>query len=214
PGRGARVCVRRVLWRLHDQLDRGPDRPLPLPGQPRRQPRRAHGLPDDGGAVVPGVGARRAPVGEARGPRAAPPHRPYPEVEDADARGPRREGLSRGLRPGPRDLHRPAAPRHPLEAARLSRREPLGAEAAELQAVARDRDRLAGPVAEDGRRGPPSGGPRVPRRRRRIASLAALAQNGTKPTPANRLPHAPGALIFSFTIPARRLLRGSSDSAE
>ena len=46
-------------------------RPLPLPGQPRRQPRRADGLLRHRGAVVPRVGARRHAVGEPRRLRAS-----------------------------------------------------------------------------------------------------------------------------------------------
>ena len=49
------------------------------------------------------------------------------------------EGLPRGVHPGPRHLHRPPAAGRPVEAPLLPGREPLGAEAAELQAVARDR---------------------------------------------------------------------------
>ena len=54
----------RLVRRLHDQLDRRPDRPLQGAGLPRRQPRRAHGLLRHRGAVVPRVGARRHAVGQ------------------------------------------------------------------------------------------------------------------------------------------------------
>ena len=54
------------------------------------------------------------------------------QVEDANAGDHRREGLSHSLFAGPRQLHRAPAPRHAVEAAGLPRREPLGAEAEEL----------------------------------------------------------------------------------
>ncbi len=114
-GRGAGLRARRVLRRLHDQLDRRPvARPLPLPRQPRRQPRRAHGLLRHRGAVVPRVGARRHAVG--RSPRAtrsttrsttcANWKTPTLVVHGArDYRVVDTQGLS--------DVHRAAAPRDP-----------------------------------------------------------------------------------------------------
>ena len=66
--------ARRLLRRLHDQLDRrGLARPLPLPGQPRRQPRRAPRLLRHRGALVPGAGARRHALG---GPGGLPEAQP------------------------------------------------------------------------------------------------------------------------------------------
>ena len=59
--------ARRVLRRLHDQLDRRQlAGPLQVPRHPRRQPRRADGLLRHRGAVVPGVGARAARRGRTR----------------------------------------------------------------------------------------------------------------------------------------------------
>ena len=54
------------------------------------------------------------------------------ELEDADAGDHRREGFPHPLHAGPRRLHRAPAPRHPVAAARLPGREPLGAEAEEF----------------------------------------------------------------------------------
>ena len=78
--------ARRLVRRLHDQLDQRQDRSLQGAGLPRRQPRRAHGVLRHRGAVVPRVGARRHAVGEARGLHEAQPDRPREELEDADAR--------------------------------------------------------------------------------------------------------------------------------
>ena len=54
---------------------------------------------------------------------------------------------------GLRALHRAAAPRHPVEDALLPRRRPLGAEAAELEALVPDGGRLVRSVVEDRKRG-------------------------------------------------------------
>ena len=142
PGRRARRLVRR----LHDQLDRRQDRPLQGAGLPRRQPRRADGVLRHRGAVVPRVGARRPAVGEARGLRQAQPDRPREELEDADAGDPRRARLPDPGRPGHGHVHRAAAQGHPEPVPVLPRREPLGAQAAELAAVARGGARLDRPL--------------------------------------------------------------------
>ena len=148
PRRDPDVRPRRLVRRLHDQLDRRPaaGRPLQVPGQPRRQHRRAQRLLHDRGAVVPGVGARRHALGQPAGLREAQPDRLREELEDADAGHPRPEGLPGRLLAGPRHLHRPAAQGHPVEAPLLPRREPLGPQARELHPVARDGARLAGRV--------------------------------------------------------------------
>ena len=54
------------------------------------------------------------------------------QLEDADAGDHQREGLPHPLHAGPRRLHRAPAPQYPVASARLPRREPLGAEAEEL----------------------------------------------------------------------------------
>ena len=106
--------ARRVVRRLHDQLDQRPDRSLQGARLPRRQPRRAHGLLRHRGAVVPRVGARRHAVGEARGLHEAQPDRPREELEDADARHPRRPRLPRRRHAGHVDVHRAPAQGHPV----------------------------------------------------------------------------------------------------
>ena len=90
-GRRARRRPRRLLRRLHGQLDR---RRLAGPfqgaGLARRQPRRALRLLRHRGALVPRVGARRHAVGEPGRLRQAQSGRPGEELEDADAGRPRR----------------------------------------------------------------------------------------------------------------------------
>jgi dipeptidyl aminopeptidase/acylaminoacyl peptidase len=142
---GSRMgAARRVVRRLHDQLDQRQDRSLQGAGLPRRQPRRAARLLRHRGAVVPRVGARRHPVGQPRRLRQAQPHRPRRQLEDPHPRRPRRPGLPRRRDPGHVHLHRPPAQRHPLPLPLLPRREPLGPQAPELQALARRSPRLAG----------------------------------------------------------------------
>jgi hypothetical protein len=63
---------------------------------------------------------------------------------------PRRQGLPRAAGPGHRHLHRAAGQRHREQVPALPRREPLGAEAAELHAVAHRGVRLAGEVHRRG----------------------------------------------------------------
>ena len=58
-----------------------------------------------------------------------------PELEDAAAGRHQREGLPHPLHAGDRRLHRAPAPQHPVAAADLPGREPLGAEAEELGAM-------------------------------------------------------------------------------
>ena len=70
------------------------------------------------------------------GLRAVQPGQPCRQVARADAGGPGRQGFPHPGRTGHRHLHRAAAPRHPEPVAALPGREPLGAEAAELGAVA------------------------------------------------------------------------------
>ncbi len=66
-GRGSGLRPGRLLRRVHDQLDRGElARRIPLPGEPRRGFRPADHVLRNRGALVPGVGARRAPIGRAR----------------------------------------------------------------------------------------------------------------------------------------------------
>ncbi len=74
-------------------------------------------------------------------------------LEDADAGGPRRARLPHPRGPGDRHLQRPPAAGHPQPVPRLPRREPLGAQARQQRALARDRARLARPLAEAGRSG-------------------------------------------------------------
>ena len=63
--RPARPDVRggRIVRRLHDRLDRWPHRALQVPGQPRRRLRPCRGVRVDRGAMVPGMGDARHPVG-------------------------------------------------------------------------------------------------------------------------------------------------------
>ncbi len=64
------------------------------------------------------------------------------ELEDADARHPRRPRLPRRRDARARHVHRPAAQGHSEPIDRIPRREPLGAQAAKQQAVARRSARL------------------------------------------------------------------------
>ena len=71
-------------------------------------------------------------------------------VEDADAGDHRREGFPHPLHAGAGELHRAPAARHPVAAAGVPEREPLGAEAEELAAMVWRGAGLDGQV--DGRR--------------------------------------------------------------
>ena len=142
--------ARRLVRRLHDQLDRRPHRPLQVPGLPRRQPRRAHGLLRHRGAVVPGVGARRPALGQPGGLRASTTRSSSCENwktpmlvihGEKDFRVVDTQGISTFTA-----LQRKGIPSKLLY---LPGREPLGAQAGQLDPVARDRARLARPVAEE-----------------------------------------------------------------
>ncbi len=136
-GRRAGGGPRRLLRRLHDQLDRRPlARPLPRPGQPRRPVRPARHVLQHRGAVVPGVGVRRPLLRGDGGAREAQPREPRRRVEDTHAGDPRRARLPRPRHPGHRHLHRPPAARHPQPLPLLPRREPLGLEAGQQRALA------------------------------------------------------------------------------
>ena len=71
------------------------------------------------------------------------------ELEDAAAGDHQRERLPHPLHAGDRRLHRAPAPQHPVAAAGLPGREPLGAEAEELDPMVRRGVRLAGAMAGD-----------------------------------------------------------------
>ena len=78
----------------------------------------------------------------------AQPDRPRRQVEDADARHPRRPRLPRRRHAGHVDVHGAAAQGHPEPLPLLPRREPLGAEAGQQHPLARDGARLARQVAQ------------------------------------------------------------------
>ena len=140
--------ARRVVRRLHDQLDRRQlAGSLQVPGLPRRQPRRAHGAtstPRSCGSRSGSTAARRGsnPEGYAK-------HNPIDLVKNwktptlvihggHDYRVVETQGMATFTA-----LQRKGIPsRVPL----LPRREPLGAQAAEPHAVARRGARLAGPA--------------------------------------------------------------------
>ena len=78
---------RRVVRRLHGQLDRRPHRPLSRARLPRRRLRPALDVRLDRGAVVRGLGVRRARTGRTpRSTSAGAPARFVEELQDADAR--------------------------------------------------------------------------------------------------------------------------------
>ena len=132
--RQPRLRARRLLRRLHDELDRGPlARPVQMHRPARRRVRRPrHGLRDRG-AVVRRMGARRPSLLRGAGRvREMEPGQLRTELEDAAAGDHQRERLPHPLHAGHRGVHRAAAPQHPVAAAGLPRREPLGAEAEEL----------------------------------------------------------------------------------
>ena len=96
-GRGPRGRPRRLVRRLHDQLDRRQlAGPVPLPRQSRRQHRRANGLLRHGRTLVPRMGAARPAVGEPRRVPTAQSHRLRRCMENPHARDPRRPRLPRG----------------------------------------------------------------------------------------------------------------------
>ena len=66
PRQGPHGRARRVVRRVHDQLDQRQDRPLQGARLPRRQPRRDARVLPDRGAVVSGVGAQGAFRGRTR----------------------------------------------------------------------------------------------------------------------------------------------------
>ena len=70
------------------------------------------------------------------------------ELEDADARRARRQGLPDRRHAGHLGLHGAAAQGDPVQAAVLPRREPLGAQPRQQHPLARHGERLAGQVAE------------------------------------------------------------------
>jgi hypothetical protein len=128
----------RILWRIHDELDRGPvARQVQVHRPARWRVRRAcHGLRNRG-AVVRRMGTRRTRLLRgARGVREVEPGEPRGQVEDADAGGDEREGLPHSLYPGPCRLHRVADAQGPVRTAGLPRREPLGAQGEEFTAMA------------------------------------------------------------------------------
>ena len=137
-GRIARGRGRRQLRRLHDQLDGRPAVRRQVQGLrlARRQSGRAHGLLRHRRAVVPRMGARRHALGRRRRLRQAQPGRPREELACAHPGGARRAGLPRGRHAGSQHVHGAAAPGRAGAAAVLPRREPLGAQAAELDPVA------------------------------------------------------------------------------
>jgi Tol biopolymer transport system component len=144
------LCARRILRRLHDELDCGQlARRLPLPREPCGTVRPPFDVLHDRGALVPGVGPRRAVFREPGGAREVEPRELREGLEDADARDPRCARLSRAVHAGPRDLHGAAAPRHREPLRILPRREPLGAEAGEQPAVARRSPQVAGCPPEE-----------------------------------------------------------------
>src|SRR5688572_27975815 len=71
-------------------------------------------------------------------------------VEDADASDHFREGFPHSLYPGAGEFHCAPAPRDPVEAAGLPRREPLGAQAEELDAMVWRGARVAGEIYQAG----------------------------------------------------------------
>ena len=75
---------RRVVRRVHDQLDRGPHRPVQGARVPRRHLRPAFDVRLDRGAVVHGLGVRRAALGAPGGLLEAQPRGLREELQDAD----------------------------------------------------------------------------------------------------------------------------------
>ena len=100
---GGRGCQLRGLY---DQLDPGQDRPLRRPGVPRRQSRRDHGVLRHRGTLVPGVGARRNPLGEPRELCQALSGSVRRQLEDSGTRDPRGPRLPGRGHPGDRDVQR------------------------------------------------------------------------------------------------------------
>ena len=142
--RRARVRARRLLRRLHDELDRGQlAGPLPLHREPRRCLRPADDVLRHRGAVVPGVGDGRRLLRRPAALREVQSGRFRRPVAHADARHPRRAGLPHPQLPGARRLHRSTAARHREPPPRVPEREPLGAEARQQHPVAPRGIRLA-----------------------------------------------------------------------
>src|ERR1700722_9880236 len=83
-------------------------------------------------------------VGTSRKLRALQPAEPRRGLDRADADRAQRARLPHPARPGHRGLYGPAASWNPKRVPDLSRREPLGAQARELAALAPDRGGLVG----------------------------------------------------------------------
>ena len=118
----------RVLRRIHGRLDRRPHRPLPrarLPTTASSTCASMYGATEE--LWFPDWEFRGPYWDEPRDVRALEPEPLRQELQDAHPGHPRRAGLPRAPRAGPRHVHRPAAARRALAPARLPRREPLGA---------------------------------------------------------------------------------------
>ena len=85
--------------------------------------------------MVPSVGVRRNAVGQAGGVRQVVPQQLRQRVQDADARRARRAGFPRPVHAGTPALYGAPNAEGAVEAAALSRRRPLGPEAAEQLAL-------------------------------------------------------------------------------
>src|SRR3546814_2778419 len=97
--------ARRVLWRLYDELDRGPvDRRLQMPRPARRRLRPARDGVRDRGALVRRMGSWRPVVGTHL-PRKMEPREPCRQVEEHEAGHHRHKGFPDPLHTGPRPLH-------------------------------------------------------------------------------------------------------------
>ena len=139
---------RRFLRRLHDRLDPRAQRPVQGARLARRRLQPFRDVRHHRGDLVPGVGVQGKSGGQPRALREVESGELREELQDADARGAQRARLPRPGLTRLRALHCAAAPRRAVEDALLPGRRPLGAEAAELEALARDGARLARPIPQ------------------------------------------------------------------
>ena len=141
---------RRLIRRFHDRLDRHPLRPIQMLDQPRR-PLRCSQHVRDGRIVVPGVGIRRNAVGASAALRQVVIGEirwRARKIQDAHPGDRWRTGLPHSVHTGAGILHRAAAAGCAIEAGDLSRRGPLGAEAAEQPILVSHVSRLAGDLSK------------------------------------------------------------------
>ena len=111
PGRLEGGGLRRLVRRLHGQLDRRAHRSIQGADQPCRRLRPDEQVRHDRGALVPRVGVRRSSLGEARALSRAVAQQLRRQLQDADAGDPRGARFPRSRRPGPGDVHLAPAPR-------------------------------------------------------------------------------------------------------